>query len=76
MCTAGPDNNLYVTEAAGMGTYGCDMPDDNNFYLFWAIGDVVGPHWANMKNCRFCSYGNSEDKKHRFHLPAKQRGVR
>ena len=59
---AGPNNNLWVTEATGMCTYDCDMPNGSNIDLFWAIGDVVGPHGAKMKNYRFCSYGNFGDK--------------
>ena len=54
MCTIGPNNNLCsVTEAAGMGTYCCDMPNDSNFEFVWAIEGVVGPHGTKMKNCRF-----------------------
>ena len=53
-----------------MDTNGCDMPNDSNFALFWAIGDVVGPHGGKMKNCRCFSRGNFGDKNHCFHLPA------
>ena len=70
MCTAGPNDNVQLTEATGMDTNGCDMLNDGNFALSWRIGDVVGPHGEKMKNWRFCSYGNFGDKNHRFHLPA------
>ena len=56
--------------------YGCDMPNDSSFALFWTIGGVVGSHEVKMKNWRFYSYGYFVDKNHRFHLPAKQCGVR
>jgi len=36
----------------------------------------VGSHKVKMKNWRFYSYGYFVDKNHRFHLPAKQCGVR
>ena len=44
--------------------------------FFWRVGGVVRPHGGNMKNWRFCNYGNFAGKNHRFHLPAKQVGVR
>ena len=73
MCTMGPNDNLWLTEAIGMDTNGCNMSSDSiNFALFWAIGGVVGPHGVNMKNWRCCSYGNFGDKNHHFHLSAKQ----
>ena len=70
MCTAGPNENLRLTKATGMDTNGCDMTNDSNCALFWRVGDVVGPHGGNMKNWRFCNYGNFGDKNHHFHLPA------
>ena len=72
MCTAGPNDNLWLTEATGMDTNGCDMTNNSTFALFWAAGDVVGPHGGKMKNWRFCNYGNFADKNHRFDLPAKR----
>ena len=36
----------------------------------WGMWVVVGPHGGNMKNWRFCSYGNSGDKNHCFLLLA------
>ena len=50
MCTAGPNTNSCVAEATGMGMYGCGMPNESNFVILWAIGGVVGPHGAKMKN--------------------------
>ena len=42
MCTAGPNNKLWLTEAPGVDTNGCDMPNnDTGFALFGAIADVV-----------------------------------
>ena len=76
MCTAGPNENLWLTKATGMDTNGCDVPNGSHFDLFWAIGGVEGPHGGNMKNWRCCNYGNFGDKNHRFHLPAGHRGVR
>ena len=29
------------------------MPNDSNFALFWAVGDVVCPHGGKMKNADF-----------------------
>ena len=76
MCTAGPNDSLWFTEATGMGRNGCGMPNDSNFALFWTVGGVVRPYGGNMKNWRFCNYGNFGDKNHRFHLPAWYRVVR
>ena len=72
MCTMGPNNNLWLTEAIGMDTNGCGMPNDSNFALFWSMGGFVGPHGGKMKNWRFCSYGNLGENNHRLHLPAEQ----
>ena len=33
MCNAGPNGNLWLTEATGMDTNGCDMSNDSNFAL-------------------------------------------
>ena len=70
MCTVGPNDNLWLTEATRMDTNGCDMPNDSNFALFWTTGDVVGLHGGKMKNWRFCRYGNFGNKNHPFHLSA------
>ena len=72
MCTAGLNDNLWFTEATGMDTNGCDIPNDSNFALFWTMGSVVGPHGGKMKNMRFCSHSKFGDKNYRFHLHAKQ----
>ena len=72
MCTVGPNDNLWLTEATGKDANGFDMLNDGNFALFSGNGGVVGPHGGQMKNWRFCSYGNFGDKNHRFHLPTKQ----
>ena len=72
MCTVGPNDNMWLTEATGMDVNGFDMLNDGNFTLFWEMGGGVGPHGGQMKNWRFCSYGNFGDKNHRFHLPTKQ----
>ena len=50
MCTVGPNDNLWLTEATRMVTNGCDMPNDSNFALFWTMGGVVAPHGGKMKN--------------------------
>ena len=56
MHTVGPNNILRLTEATGIDTNGCNMPNENTFARFWAIGGVAGPHGGKMKNWRFCSY--------------------
>ena len=71
-CIAGPNGNLSLTEATGMDINGFEMLNDGNVALFREMGVVVGPYGGKMKIWRFCSYGNFEDKNHRFHLPAKQ----
>ena len=68
MCTAGPNDNLWLTEATGKDVNGFDMLNDGNFALFSGNGGVVGPHGGQMKNWRFCSYGNFGDKKSPFSL--------
>ena len=50
MWTAGPNDNLWLTEATGMDMNGCVMPNDNHFALFRAIGGLVGPHGDKTKN--------------------------
>ena len=70
MCTAGPNDNLWLTEATGMDSNGCDMPNDNNVALFWGNSGCCMSAWSKMKNLRCCSYGNVGDKNHRFRLPA------
>jgi len=72
----GPNDNLLLTKATGTDKSGRDMPNDSSFLCFWTVGGVVIPHGRKMKNWRFCSYGNFEDKKHSFHLPAGYPGVR
>ena len=66
MCIAGPNDNLWLTKANEMDKSGCDMPNGSNFALFWTVEGAVGPHGSDIKNWRFCSYGNFEDKNHRF----------
>ena len=56
MRTAGPNDKLWLIEATGLDTSGCDMPNDSNVALFWATGDVVGPHGGKVKNWRCFSY--------------------
>ena len=34
MCTAGPNENLWLTKATGMDTNGCDVPNGSHFDLF------------------------------------------
>ena len=71
MCTARPNDNLWLPEATGIDINGYGMPNDSNFSLFCAIEDVVDPHGGRMKNWRCFSHGNFGDKNHRFCLPAK-----
>ena len=44
MCTVGPNDNLWLTEATGMDANGFDMLNDGNFTLCRELGGVVGPH--------------------------------
>ena len=76
MCTAGHNKNLWLTKTTRMDIYGCDMPNDSTFALFWTVGGVVRPYGGNIKNWRFCNYDNFRDKNHRFYLPAKGGEVR
>ena len=57
MCTAGPNDNLWLTEATGMDTNGCDVSNQSKISLLWTMRDVVGPHGDNMKNWTCCNYG-------------------
>ena len=75
MCTAGQNENMWLTKATGMDTNGCGMLTDSNWALFLDSGGVVGPHRGKRKKWRFCNYGIFGDKNHRFHLPAGYRGV-
>ena len=42
MCTTGPNDNLWLTEASEMDMNGCDMLADSNFALFWDNGGYCG----------------------------------
>ena len=53
MCTAGPNDNLWLTKATRMDTNGCDMSNDSNRALFWTVGGAVAPHGGKMKNWDF-----------------------
>ena len=44
MCTAGPNDTLWLTEAAGKDVNGFDVLNDGKFALFLRNGGVVGPH--------------------------------
>ena len=72
MCTVGPNDILWLIEVTGKDVNGFGVLNDNKFALFLGNWGVVGPHGGQMKNWRFCSYGNFGDKNHRFHLPTKQ----
>ena len=76
MCTAGPNDKLWLTKAIGMDTNGCDTQNDNNVALVLDSGGCCGSAWGKMKNWRLCSYGNFGDKNYPFRLPAGYRGVR
>ena len=48
MCTAGPNENLWLTKATRMDTNGCDMPNDSNCAFFGQRGVLwvrMGPNW-------------------------------
>ena len=45
MCTVGPNDNLWLTEATGMDMNGCDMPNDSNFALFLENRGCCGSTW-------------------------------
>ena len=72
MCTAGPNNNLWSTEATGIDINGCYMLCDSTVALFLGNGGCCGSTYDKMKNWIFCGYGNFGDKNHRFYLPAEQ----
>ena len=46
MCTVGPNDNLWLTEATGMDTNGCDMPNDSNFALVLDNKGCCGSAWG------------------------------
>ena len=46
MCTAGPNDNLWLPEATGMDTNGCDMPNDSIFSLFWGNRGCCRSAWG------------------------------
>ena len=50
MCTAGQNKNLWLTEAIGIDTNGCDVPNGSNYFFLGAIMGVVGPQRGMMKN--------------------------
>ena len=78
MCTAGPNDNLWLPEATGMNTNGCDMPNDSNFALFLdnrgrmgtkrRLGDFVGMVILEIKitvfTCLLSSEGCDSFPKH------------
>ena len=45
MCTAGPNDNVWLPEATGMDTNGCDMPNDSNFALSLDNSGCCGSAW-------------------------------
>ena len=47
--TAGPNDNLWLTEATRVDINGFEMLNDGNFALFQEMGVVVGPHGGEMK---------------------------
>ena len=55
----GPNNNIWLTEAAKMDIHGYDMLDGGNFALFWIIKGVMlwvcMGHGDSMKNWRCCT---------------------
>ena len=67
----GPKRHVVVNRShQGKDVNGFGMLNGDKFALFLGNGGVVGLHGGEMKNWRFCSYGNFGDKNHRFHLPA------
>ena len=46
MFTTGPNDSLWLTEATGMDTNGCNMLNDSNFALFWTVGGGCGSAWG------------------------------
>ena len=65
MCTVGPNDNLWLIEVTGMQCMvaTCLM---TVILFFLDNGGFVGQHEGKMKNWRFYSHGNFEDKNHRF----------
>ena len=49
MCTAGPNNNLRVTEATRIDVSGFDMLNDGNSALFLDNGGCWGSTWGQNK---------------------------
>ena len=46
MCTAGPKDNMWLTEATGMDVNGFDMLNDGNFTLFLGNRGCCGSTWG------------------------------
>jgi hypothetical protein len=46
MFTLGPNNNLWLTEATGMDTNGCDMLNDSKFAFFLDNWGCRGSAWG------------------------------
>ena len=46
MCTAGPNDNLWLTKTTEMDTNGCGMPNDSNFALFLDNRGRRGSAWG------------------------------
>ena len=53
MCTAGPNDNLWLTKVTGMDINYCEMPNGSNYALFGAVGGVLGLNWGKTKNWRY-----------------------
>ena len=50
MCTAGPNDNLWLTKATRMDKRGCDMPYGSNFTLFLDSGGCCGSAWEQNED--------------------------
>ena len=46
MCTAYPNDNLWLPEPSGMDKNGCDMPNDSNFAPFLDNRGCCGSAWG------------------------------
>ena len=46
MCTAGPNNNLGLTEATGMDPNGFVVLNNGNFAVFFDYGGCCGSTWG------------------------------
>ena len=46
MCTAGPKDNMWLTEATGMDVNGFDMLNDGNLTLFLGNRGCCGSTWG------------------------------